>query len=648
MDRKTAQAVIDLAMRAGVAMLSTGAAAADVTATVLMLTRAYGLASVHVDVTYTSVTVSYHRGPDADPITVMRIVRFRVQDYTRLQRLRSLIVALSREPIDVDDARIRFDAVLTAPHPYRRWVVTGASATLAAGAAGLLGGGWFIVLLSFLTAALVTRVNDMLGKAGVASFFSQCVGAAIPTIVATLIVVGQSAGVTFFGDVSPSLVVASGIVLLLSGLSIVGAGEDALEGYYVTAGARAFEVVVLSLGIAVGVSVVLAVGQGLGYPIAISSRTLLGDNVLVQVACAVVIAVAFGVSSYSTGRAVTAAGAAAALGWVIVAVGERAEAGAVTSSALAALVIGFAARLVARRARISALAVTTAAIVPSSRAARPTRASRSSSRSRTGWASPRGCRRWPRRSGWGWDSRRVSRSAPILPRCSSPGGTASRSAAPRARVCRPTRRPRRRSSCRSCPTPASCRGWTRGLRPPREGRDSVRKHTAYGHVCMPLGPAGWSPFAFARGGSRGGRHAVRTQLRGVRGRCDVQALAGQDGHGVRRPPVLPAHHEPPPAAPRRPLRRGDDPVRAQRRGRQLRVLAAARMSVPDVSGKAIANLEIESLRHVAPTFHGDTIYGETTVLDKWESTSKDDRGSSTSRRSATTRTARSCASSAAR
>jgi acyl dehydratase len=49
-------------------------------------------------------------------------------------------------------------------------------------------------------------------------------------------------------------------------------------------------------------------------------------------------------------------------------------------------------------------------------------------------------------------------------------------------------------------------------------------------------------------------------------------------------------------------------------------------SVADVSGKAIANLEIESLRHVAPTFHGDTIYGETLVLDKWESKSKDDRG----------------------
>jgi acyl dehydratase len=50
------------------------------------------------------------------------------------------------------------------------------------------------------------------------------------------------------------------------------------------------------------------------------------------------------------------------------------------------------------------------------------------------------------------------------------------------------------------------------------------------------------------------------------------------------------------------------------------------MSVADVSGKAIANLEVESLRHVAPTFHGDTIYGETTVLAKKESESKPDRG----------------------
>ncbi|HEX9257980.1 MAG TPA: MaoC family dehydratase [Acidimicrobiales bacterium] len=50
------------------------------------------------------------------------------------------------------------------------------------------------------------------------------------------------------------------------------------------------------------------------------------------------------------------------------------------------------------------------------------------------------------------------------------------------------------------------------------------------------------------------------------------------------------------------------------------------MSVPDVSGAAIANLEIETLQHKNPVFHGDTIYAETRVLDVAESRSKPDRG----------------------
>ena len=50
------------------------------------------------------------------------------------------------------------------------------------------------------------------------------------------------------------------------------------------------------------------------------------------------------------------------------------------------------------------------------------------------------------------------------------------------------------------------------------------------------------------------------------------------------------------------------------------------MSVPDISGAAIANLEVESLLHKNPTFHGDTIYAETRVLERTESTSKNDRG----------------------
>jgi acyl dehydratase len=49
-------------------------------------------------------------------------------------------------------------------------------------------------------------------------------------------------------------------------------------------------------------------------------------------------------------------------------------------------------------------------------------------------------------------------------------------------------------------------------------------------------------------------------------------------------------------------------------------------SVPDVSGRAIANLEIESLRHPNPVFHGDTIYSQSEVLEITPSRTKPDRG----------------------
>ncbi len=49
-------------------------------------------------------------------------------------------------------------------------------------------------------------------------------------------------------------------------------------------------------------------------------------------------------------------------------------------------------------------------------------------------------------------------------------------------------------------------------------------------------------------------------------------------------------------------------------------------SVRDISGKAVANLGFEKVEFLRPTFHGDTIYSESTVLEKRESRSQPDRG----------------------
>ncbi len=50
------------------------------------------------------------------------------------------------------------------------------------------------------------------------------------------------------------------------------------------------------------------------------------------------------------------------------------------------------------------------------------------------------------------------------------------------------------------------------------------------------------------------------------------------------------------------------------------------MSVSDTSGKTIANLGYESVVFERPLFPGDSLYAESEVLDKRESSSKPDRG----------------------
>ncbi len=53
---------------------------------------------------------------------------------------------------------------------------------------------------------------------------------------------------------------------------------------------------------------------------------------------------------------------------------------------------------------------------------------------------------------------------------------------------------------------------------------------------------------------------------------------------------------------------------------------AVGITVPDISGKAIANLMYEQIDHLKPVFINDTIYARTKILECIESKTKSDRG----------------------
>jgi acyl dehydratase len=46
------------------------------------------------------------------------------------------------------------------------------------------------------------------------------------------------------------------------------------------------------------------------------------------------------------------------------------------------------------------------------------------------------------------------------------------------------------------------------------------------------------------------------------------------------------------------------------------------MTQADIGGRALDTLEYSEVRHMAPVFHGDTIYAESTVVDKRELASR--------------------------
>ena len=291
------------------------------------------------------------------------MVRARNQDFTRLSRLHDVVDQVAADPMSVQDARERFDAVIHAPHPYRRWVTTVATGAMGAGTSLLAGGGWVVVLTSIVSAAVIFRVLTALGRRGIPGFFAQAIGAAVPTVFAIGLALVQDS-TSLLEGVLPSLVVASGIVVLLAGLSLVGAAQDAIEGFYVTAGARVFQVIVLTLGIVVGIVVVLGVASRLGVVLAISPESQILAGPVVQLVAAAIIAAGWAISSYTNVRSAVFTALAGAAGWLVSLLVTDSGTSAAFGAALAASVIGFGTQLSRQRFRFSALAVTTAAIVP--------------------------------------------------------------------------------------------------------------------------------------------------------------------------------------------------------------------------------------------------------------------------------------------
>jgi len=212
-------------------------------------------------------------------------------------------------------------------------------------------------LLAALTTALIQQVLRVLGRWALPPFFQQAAGAALATGVAVLLVAWDV-------DVRSSLVVAAGIVVLLAGLSLVSAAQDAISGFAVTAVARAFEVVTLTVGIVVGIAGVLDLAQRAHVPLAVVDTSPSPVPFAVELVSSAGIAGFWAVVSYARPRAVGLAAVAGALAWTTFWAAGGLRAGPVLASGVAAVVIGFFGEVLTERLRIPPQLIPVCGIIP--------------------------------------------------------------------------------------------------------------------------------------------------------------------------------------------------------------------------------------------------------------------------------------------
>lgn len=362
-DEALAVRILDLAIRMGETMLVSGAPASEVTLTIVRVSAVYGLDPVHVDVTYNSITAAHYQAGATRPITLMRVVKGPAPDHDKLQRLQALSIEIS-SGMTLDRAAEEYRSIRRTPFRYRPAIVIAAQALLAVGVAVMFGGHWLVILLAFLAAAAAAVTQFSLSKARVPFFFSQIAGAFVLTMVAAL---AQLLTLTDWAEadmVRPSVIVASGVVLMLAGLTVVGAAQDAIDGFALTATGRILELLTQTLGVVLGILIGLQTAQVVGLGMEPPNEVLPLGPVPLQFAGAALIAVSVAVYNGARSRIILVSAGLSVVAWLgFLAAGAVGFDGA-TSSGLGAFAGSLVGIMAAYRLHVPSVAITTAAILP--------------------------------------------------------------------------------------------------------------------------------------------------------------------------------------------------------------------------------------------------------------------------------------------
>jgi uncharacterized membrane protein YjjP (DUF1212 family) len=349
---------MDLALRIGELLLSSGAGAADVSAQMGNVARACGLRRFTADVTFTELAMSHQPEPDQPALIQIRQVRYRSIDFGHLTEADHIVRDLVAGRIDRDAAAARLNRVVSSGHARPRWSVTLGLGLMGAGVGMVLAGSWVVVGIAFVAACCIDVIQRWMTRRRWPVFYQQVAGGLFATLLAAAV---AETGLA----VAPSRVITASIILLLAGVSFLGAVQDALTGFPLTSGARILEAIIATAGAVAGVSggLTLARVSGFGLGRLDPGGVTFARLPMIAIGGALA-AAAYAFSCYVPYRALLPVAVIGAAGMTTYLLVDVRGVGIAWASAVAALVIGLVSFAAAGRFRVPPLVIVTAAIVP--------------------------------------------------------------------------------------------------------------------------------------------------------------------------------------------------------------------------------------------------------------------------------------------
>lgn len=361
-----------LALRFGSLLLAGGAPTEEVEAAIFAVGTAVGLGVFEVDITYGSIIISIAPSGDRPAFTDMRVVRGRSTHFARVAATHQLLLELSEGRVLPEDVDAQLSKIEKLRRPYPRWFVIVAFGALSAAITVQLGATDFQTpTVAFLAAVITGLVGHQMARRRVPAFFINFVVAFGSAMIAVGVTELESA--TDELRVKTSLVIVGGIIALLPGMSLMVAAQEAIGSFAVTAAARIVELTFSTIGIVSGVLLGLIFADGLGVEMSDALRLNADVNALsTAVLAAVVAGSAAAITYQSPARLALVGGALAGLGiFVYGTISTFSSPGVSTFSgspgattAAAAIVIGFASRLLGGRLRVPPVLLTAAGIIP--------------------------------------------------------------------------------------------------------------------------------------------------------------------------------------------------------------------------------------------------------------------------------------------